>query len=76
MSVMSRADKRVLVYRNGVEIGRAKLAIDQPGTPLGTHAFIMQDGWGEGNSTIVRTPRPIAGRPSAFPATTTSADSP
>jgi hypothetical protein len=54
MSVMSRADKRVLVYRNGVEIGRAKLAIDQPGVPLGTHAFIMQDGWSEGASAIAK----------------------
>jgi len=52
--VMSGADQRVLVYRNGVEIGRAKLAISQPGSPLGTHAFIMQDGWGEGNSPIVK----------------------
>ncbi len=52
--VMSRSDQRVLVYRNGVEIGRAKLTIDQPGTPLGTHAFIMQDGWGEGKSAIAK----------------------
>jgi len=52
--VMSRADQRVLVYRNGVEIGRAKLTIDQPGVALGTHAFIMQDGWGEGKSAIAK----------------------
>jgi lipoprotein-anchoring transpeptidase ErfK/SrfK len=52
--VMSGADQRVLVYRNGVEIGRAKLAISQPGRPLGTHAFIMQDGWGEGASPIAK----------------------
>jgi lipoprotein-anchoring transpeptidase ErfK/SrfK len=52
--VMSRADKRVLVYRNGVEIGRAKISVDQPGVPLGTHAFIMQDGWTEGASAIVK----------------------
>ena len=50
--VMSRADRRVLVYRNGVEIGRARLAISASGKPLGTRAFIMQDGWDEGNSAI------------------------
>lgn len=55
--VMSGADKRVLVYRNGIEIGRAKLGISQPGTPLGTHAFIMQDGWGAGQSVIAKGAR-------------------
>ncbi|MFM8333131.1 MAG: L,D-transpeptidase [Candidatus Methylumidiphilus sp.] len=55
--LISRADQRVLVYRNGVEIGRAKLAISQPGQPFGTHAFIMQDGWGEGNSPIAKDAR-------------------
>ena len=52
--VMSGADQRVLVYRNGVEIGRAKLTISQPRLALGTHAFIMQDGWGQGNSPIAK----------------------
>jgi len=50
--VMSGADQRVLVYRNGVEIGRAKLAIRQPNVPLGTHAYIMQEGPGTGRSPI------------------------
>lgn len=50
--VMSRADQRVLVFRNGVEIGRARLAMREPGRPVGTHAFIMQDGWVPGRSTI------------------------
>ena len=50
--VMSGADQRVLVYRNGVEIGRAKLAVSQPDAPLGTHAFIMQEGQGAGTSPI------------------------
>jgi len=50
--IMSRADQRVLVYRNGVEIGRARVAVSQPERPLGTHAFTMQDGWGEGNSVL------------------------
>jgi hypothetical protein len=52
--IMSGADRRVLVYRNGVEIGRAKLSLEQPGRPFGTHAFIMQDGWGEGNSPLAK----------------------
>ena len=52
--VMSGADQRVLVFRNGVEIGRARLGISQPGTLLGTHAYIMQDGWGVGKSPIAK----------------------
>jgi len=39
--LMSAADQRVLVLRNGVEIGRARLTIRDPGAPLGTHAFVM-----------------------------------
>ena len=52
--VMSGADRRVLVYRNGVEIGRSKLAINQPTQPFGTHAFIMQEGLGIGASPILK----------------------
>jgi hypothetical protein len=52
---MSRDDRRVLVYRNGVEIGRSKLAIDQPKQPFGTHAFIMQEGLGIGTSPILKS---------------------
>jgi hypothetical protein len=50
--VISSADQRVLVYRNGVEIGRAKVAVQQPNVPLGTHAYIMQEGAGRGSSPI------------------------
>ena len=52
--VVSLTEQRAYVYRNGVEIGRAKLTIDQSATPLGTHAFIMQDGWGDGKSAIAK----------------------
>jgi len=38
--LVSAADKRVLVSRDGVEIGRARIAIDDPSVPLGTHAFV------------------------------------
>ena len=53
--IMSRDDRRVLVYRNGVEIGRSKLAISQPTQPFGTHAFIMQEGLGIGYSPILKS---------------------
>jgi hypothetical protein len=33
----------VLVYRNGVEIGRAKVHVRERGAPLGTHAYVLLD---------------------------------
>ena len=39
--VMSRADRRVLVMRNGVEVGRARIEIREPDVPLGTHAYVL-----------------------------------
>ena len=51
--VMSRADRRVLVLRNGKEIGRAKLTLRDPELPLGTHAFVMLEGHGEGENRFV-----------------------
>jgi hypothetical protein len=51
--IMSGKDRRVLVYRNGVEIGRSKLAIRQSKRSLGTHAFIMQEGLDIGPSPIL-----------------------
>ena len=39
--VLSGYDKRIIVMRNAVEIGRSTVAIDNPGAPLGTHAFVM-----------------------------------
>jgi hypothetical protein len=53
--VISGADQRVLVYRNGIEIGRAKVSIEQPEQPFGTHAYIMQEGLGTGSSPILKT---------------------
>jgi hypothetical protein len=42
--VMSTADLRLFVYRNGIEIGRTRIAF--PGGPAssGTHAFIVANG--------------------------------
>ena len=55
--VVSGADKRALVCRKGVEIGRAQLTLAEVRRSLGTHAFIMQAGPGAGA-------RPVAlGRP-------------
>lgn len=39
--IISGYDKRVIVLRNGVEIGRAAVTLTEPETPLGTHAFVM-----------------------------------
>ena len=39
--VLSAGNRRVLVMRNGVEIGRARIDLRDPATPLGTHAFQM-----------------------------------
>jgi L,D-transpeptidase catalytic domain len=39
--LMSGADLRVFVYRNGIEIGRAKIIVNDPSKPLGTHVFVV-----------------------------------
>lgn len=41
--VVSGADRRLLVYRDGVEVGRARLTIRDPAQPLGTHVFQALD---------------------------------
>lgn len=46
--VVSGADRRILVLRNGVEIGRTRVVVKQPEVPLGTHAFVMLDDRGAG----------------------------
>lgn len=42
--LISGADQRLLVMRNGIEIGRARIDILNPEKPLGTHVFIIKDG--------------------------------
>jgi hypothetical protein len=42
--LVSSADQRVLVLRNGVEIGRARIAVRDPTMPLGTHTYVMRTG--------------------------------
>lgn len=39
--ILSGSDKRLVVMRNGIEIGRAKVAID--GDPLGTHVLTLTE---------------------------------
>ncbi|HEY1251626.1 MAG TPA: L,D-transpeptidase [Thermoanaerobaculia bacterium] len=41
--VVSGTDRRILVYRNGIEIGRARITIGDPQTPLGTEAFVLKE---------------------------------
>ncbi len=41
--VMSSVDQRVLVFRNGIEIGRARLSLPDPATRFGTRSFVYLD---------------------------------
>jgi hypothetical protein len=43
--LISRYDSRILVMRNGLEIGRAKIAISDPTVPFGTHVYVAQEGF-------------------------------
>jgi hypothetical protein len=52
--VMSSADARVIVIRNGVEIARARIDVRDPGKPLGTYAFMVKAGEGQGESVLVK----------------------
>ncbi len=57
--LVSGADQRVLVFRNGIEIGRAKIRIAQPERPLGTHVFVVREGQGQGpNTAVPGAPKP------------------
>jgi hypothetical protein len=42
--LISRYDARVLVMRNGIEIGRARVDIRDPQKPFGTHVYLAQAG--------------------------------
>jgi L,D-transpeptidase catalytic domain len=54
--LFSHADDRVFVFRNGVEIGRARITVDQPEKPLGTHAYTALAGDGVGRWVAVSVP--------------------
>ena len=59
--VVSASDQRVLVLRNGVEIGRARISLRDPSAPLGTHAFVMRDAAGPGSPYPTWTAIPMPG---------------
>jgi hypothetical protein len=50
--LVSGADQRVLVLRNGVEIGRAKFGLVGK-EPLGTHAYVLMEGTRDEASRVV-----------------------
>jgi hypothetical protein len=59
--VVSGKDRRAIVLRNGVEIGRARIDVRDPSTPLGTHAFQMAgDGGAKPSWVAVGVPRGAA----------------
>ncbi len=66
--VVSGADARAILMRDGVEIGRAKVRIRDSGTPLGTHAYTMLGSTDAGHSrwSAIGLPR-HAGEPTSTP---------
>ena len=42
--VLSTADRRLVVLRNGVEIGRSRVEFSTPTPPAGTHAYLVAAG--------------------------------
>lgn len=50
--LLSTRDRRLLVLRNGVEIGRASVEVG-PEAPQGTHAYVLLDGVAEGPSAVL-----------------------
>ena len=40
--LLSRQDQRAVVLRNGVEIGRTRVAIREPDRPVGTHVYVIK----------------------------------
>jgi hypothetical protein len=58
--IISGYDRRAVVLRGGLEIGRAVVAIDDPDVRLGTHAFVMSGpGTGEPAAEEGRSPEPV-----------------
>lgn len=56
--VLSAADERIVVMRNGVEIGRSRIVVNDK-TAHGTHAYIVADGYlSADNPLLPGTPMP------------------
>jgi len=47
--VLSHTDKRLVVMRNGIEIGRTRVGFRSPQLATGTHAYVMGDGYMDGH---------------------------
>jgi hypothetical protein len=52
--MLSAADQRLIVLRNGAEIGRSRVYVQDADAAMGTHAFIVKAGAGTGESPILR----------------------
>ena len=52
--MMSLSDQRMIVLRNGIEIGRSRIFVGDIETPVGTHAFIVKAGEGSGESVLLK----------------------
>lgn len=50
--LLSTRDQRLLVLRNGVEIGRARVTVG-PQAPQGTQAYVLLDGIAEGPNAVL-----------------------
>ncbi|MBF6022848.1 L,D-transpeptidase [Lysobacter niastensis] len=51
--LLSGSDSRVIVYRNGIEIGRSRIVVRNPQQPLGTHAYLVKDGYLPGDNPLL-----------------------
>jgi hypothetical protein len=51
--LISSADKKIYVYRNGIRIGEAKIQITNPDQPLTPGAYVMLDGFANEKSLYV-----------------------
>jgi len=49
--VMSTADRRLFVFRNGIEIGRARVDFRNGPAPQGTHAYLVSGATSDGGPT-------------------------
>ena len=49
--VLSSADEHMVIYRNGIEIGRARVAVRNP--DQGTHAYIVAEGFMDGDNPVL-----------------------
>src|SRR6185369_9842886 len=69
--IVSGRDRRVVVLRNGVEIGRARVDVRDPATRFGTHAFQVVEGGTAAKPSWVAIGMP-KGQAKAFDPTVTS----